>query len=173
MLKELKSQKQKKSQKNLIVFGWFEAFLDMISYLIVFFGGYRFLGWLCGFWFGLDFLDESLVNSVHKSVGFPFSVGKTSKMMSAKCNEVAADHDAIRKDAFPVDRLVDDFDWKWVNLIIIKNTQIDEKIKCTVEDGNPEMSFGEGEVVVVELNYETHKGTQVEISVENDFSGFR
>jgi hypothetical protein len=44
MLKELKSQKQKKSQKNLIVFGWFEAFLDMISYLIVFFGGYRFLG---------------------------------------------------------------------------------------------------------------------------------
>lgn len=115
-LKKIKMTKTKISQKHFIVFGWLEAISDTVCDFIIFFvfGNFRFFGWVCGFWFGLNFFNQTLMNSVHEFVGFPFSVGKTSKMMCAKGNKIAADNNAIWKYTFPVNRLVDDFDWKRV-----------------------------------------------------------
>ena len=52
------------------------------------------------------------MNFVHEFVGFPFYVGKASKMMCAKGNNVAAENNAIGKYAFPVNGLVYYFDGK-------------------------------------------------------------
>ena len=58
------------------------------------------------------------MNVFHQLVRLPLSVGKTSKMMSSKCNNVTSYYNTIRKDALPVDWLVDDLDLEGINFIL-------------------------------------------------------